>query len=261
MRNGSPMRFALANELSDDEDDADLSGLNILALMFRKIKGDLNISQRVWSTMMTRYLKDPRNEVTQTSRGRSSERSNLNRALAAPGMTFKNFVKGLRLLDPLEVQLLLELDFPDGSRYFHKTTINQEALYMHFHNERYPDRQNVLATMFRAIKNTMGIGEEKWRELMQAYLDNPMNGFVEYHETKEGVVTKVTDGSKRSSERSNLTRGLGNPDMTIRVFTKGLKVINPANIKLTTRLEFVNGRHSTHTVSVLGSALVAVGDD
>jgi hypothetical protein len=254
------MRFALGMEFHD-EDDTDVSGLNILALMFRKIKGDLNISSRVWSTMMTRYLKDPRNEVTQTSRGRSSERSNLTRALGAPGMTFKNFVKGIRLLDPKEVQLILELEFPDETRVRHTTTINQEALYMHFHNEKYPERQNVLATMFRAVKNVMGIGEEKWRELMQAYLDNPANGFVELYEAESGVKTKVTDSGKRSSERSNLTRGLGNPDMTIRVFTKGLKVLNPTNIHLTTKLDFGNGRTSSHTVSVVGSALVAVGDD
>lgn len=257
MRSSLPLRFALGVHLNEPEEE-NLSGMNILALMFRQIKGDLNISSRTWSLMMNNYLKDPRNEVLQTSRGRSSERSNLNRGLANPGLTFKNFMKGLRLLGPQKVTLKLDLEFNNGVNVARSVTLDEEQLYLPFHNEKYPDRQNFLATMFRDIKNALNINEEEWRKLMTAYLSNPLNGFVEVSEGEDGVVHKTTNGPKRSSERSNLTRGLSNPDMSIKVFTKGLKVLNPKQIYFKVRLEYSGGRSTSHLIHVAGNALVDV---
>ena len=257
MRSSLPLRFALGVLLNEPEEE-NISGMNILALMFRQIKGDLNISSRSWSLLMNQYLKDPRNEVLQTSRGRSSERSNLNRGLTNPGLTFKNFMKGLRLLAPQKVTMKLDLEFDNEVTVSTSVNIDEEMLYMPFHNEKYPDRQNFLATMFRNIKNTLEINDEQWRKLMSAYLNNPLNGFVETKELKGGAKSSVVNGGKRSSERSNLTRGLSNPDMSIKVFTKGLKVLNPKQIYFKVRLEYSGGRSSPHFIRVAGNALVAV---
>ena len=133
MRSSLPLRFALGVLLNEPEEE-NISGMNILALMFRQIKGDLNISSRSWSLLMNQYLKDPRNEVLQTSRGRSSERSNLNRGLTNPGLTFKNFMKGLRLLAPQKVTMKLDLEFDNEVTVSTSVNIDEEMLYIPFHN-------------------------------------------------------------------------------------------------------------------------------
>lgn len=251
MRNSLPLRFRLS-VFNEEMEEENIGELNILAMMFRKIKGDLNVSSRVWSSLMNRYLKDPRNQVLQTSRGRSSERSNVNRGLANPGMTFSNFIKGIRLFNPEEFVFNLEIELPDDITIRKMVKVNQDMLYTEYHNKKFPDRQNLLATIFRDIKNILDVNEAKWRTLMTQYLDNPQNGFL---------IDDLKKGGKRSSERSNLTRGLSNPDMSIKVFTKGIKVFNPISVTLSCNLLFHDGRFTKHVITVSGTALSAGPDE
>ncbi|QDB71199.1 hypothetical protein CPT_Moabite_169 [Serratia phage Moabite] len=248
MRPGLPLRFRTAEETHRISDHEYSGPMNLLALMFRKVKGDLAINSAMWSNLMNRYLKDPRNEVTQTSRGRSSERSNLNRGLTHPEMSIKVFIKGLRVLNPKHLKFTILLVHLDGSKTSHKVEMDPEDLYQHYHNEKYPTRLNVLHQLFLDIRKTVTPTEEDWNRAMKSYLEDPGNDFDDKNKL-------------RSSERSNVNRGLNNPDMSSKIFTKGLKVINPAQIYFTLELEFPGEQITHHEVRMEGNHLYIAGGD
>lgn len=246
MRPGIPLRFRLAEEMRQQAEHVNQGPLNLTALMFRRIKGDLNINSVLWSSRMNLYLKDPRNDIIQTSRGRSSERSNLNRGLTHPEMTITNFIKGLRVLRPLHVKFMFLLEHVDGSRTVHVEEMSEEDIYTQYHNERFPGRHNVLSKLFTEMKKTLIKDEEDWNNRFKNYLDDPVNGF---------------SGTKRGSERGNLNRGLSNPNMSIKNFTKGLKVINPARIYFSLEMTFMKDQITIHEVVMDGNHLHVQGDD
>lgn len=246
MRPGIPLRFRLAEEMRQFNDRGNQGPLNLTALMFRRIKGDLNINSVLWSSRMNLYLKDPRNEIVQTSRGRSSERSNLTRALTHSEMTITNFMKAMRVLRPLNLKFIFMLEHQNNERSVHVEEMTEEDLYTHYHNDRYPGRFNVLSRLFKQMKDKLVPDEDEWNEKFKQYLDDPVNGFL---------------GTKRGSERGNLNRGLSNPNMSIKNFTKGLKVINPSRIYFTLELEFMKDQTTVHEVVMDGNHLHVQGED
>lgn len=170
------------------------------------------------------YLKDPRCRVKQTSKSRSSEQSNLKRGLAHPGMTVKNFTKGLRVIRPLQINFKLDLEMRDGKTRSYQVNYDQDKLFSYFHNREAPDNHNFLRMLWDLIYQSFGYTEATWKKAVTRYLDNPSNNY---------------DGRKniKSSERSNLQRGLSCANMTIENFTKGLRIIDPAKITITLELE------------------------
>lgn len=245
-RRGIPARFRLAEELRRNRVNEHTGPMNLLSLMFREVRNDLSISSIFWNNRLTQYVKDPRNEVVQTSRGKSTERSNLNRELAKQEMTLHNFIRGMRVIRPINMKFILLLEHRDGSRTSHVDEIDEEDLYTHYHNEKYPTRYNVLHRLFRDIKHQVIKDEEDWSERVNKYVNDPLNGFVERN--------------RQSTERSNLNRGIRNADMSIKVFTKALKVIDPMRIYLTLELTFPGDVITLHEVRMDGRYLV-VSDD
>lgn len=247
IRPGTPLRHRQAGE-HVHMTHTDITGqLNLMALMFRRIKSNLNMNPALWSNRMNLYLKDPRNEVLQTSRGRSSERSNLNRGLTHPEMTTKNFIKALRVFHPKHVRFIFMLEDMEGQLHVFSEDIDEVDLYLPYHNVKYPERRNVLSRLFSEIRKEMVPDENDWAQRFKNYLEDPVNGFA--------------SGAKRSSERGNLNRGLSNPNMSIKNFTKGLKVINPKRIYFTVELHFSETQQSVHEVMMDGNHLNIQGDD
>lgn len=247
-RQGIPARFRLAEELRRNQVNEQTGPMNLLSLMFRQVRSDLNISSLFWANRMTQYLKDPRNAVLQTSRGKSSERSNLNRGLIQPEMTILNFVRGLRVIRPINVKFMLMIEHRDGTKSAHSEEMDENDLYTEYHNEKYPTRLNVLHRLFLDIQKYSIKNEDDWNEKIKRYLDDPANGFME-------------TGRNQSSERSNLNRGLKNPDMSIKIFTKGLKVVDPVRVYFTLELTFHPEHVTLHEVRMDGRFLNIHGDD
>jgi hypothetical protein len=85
-----------------------------------------------------------------------------------------------------------------------------------------------------------------WRELFNLYLANPENG----------IIRVDGDSDNRNSEKGNLTKALTVPNMTIKVFTKGIRILNPTSITTELELNIQGGRRiTTHTVTVITSQL------
>jgi hypothetical protein len=77
----------------------------VLSLVFRKMLYDNDINISKWNRLMNRYLNDPTNRIPKHSKGRSSVRGNLTKELMKPVMTWNNFFKGIKFLNPDKVEL------------------------------------------------------------------------------------------------------------------------------------------------------------
>ncbi len=237
-----PLRFRrLTQPEPAGEPEKDYEQVNLLSLLFRQTRADLFISSRLWSSLMSTYLKDPRSQVKQTSKARSSEQSNVKRGLAHPGMTVKNFTKGLRVIRPLQIKFKLLLELRDGVTI--KATVNydQDKLFSVFNNKEAPDNHNFLRELWDNVYTVLGFTEASWKTAVTKYLDNPINGY---------------DGRRniKSSERSNLRRGLACPNMTIENFTKAIRVLDPSKITLEMHLQLDSGAWSKHVAIMEGSS-------
>lgn len=245
-RQGISARFRMAGELRRNQVNEHTGPMNLLSLMFREIRNDLVITPMYWDIRLSQYLKDPRNGVVQTSRGKSTERSNLNRELARQEMTMHNFIRGMRVLRPIHLKFIIMLEHRDGRRTTHVDEIDEIELYTEFHNKNFPDRLNVLHRLFVDIRKASVQDESEWEKKVNAYVNDPMNGFIERN--------------RQSTEKSNLNRGIKNPDMSIKVFTKAMKVIDPQCIYFTLELTFPDDKITLHEVRMDGRFLTTSED-
>jgi len=97
----------------------DVTGPNqTLSLVFRKMLYDNDINISKWNRLMHRYLNDPTNRIPLHSKGRSSIRGNLTKELMKTDMTWKNFVKGLKFLNPDKVELNFSVEIGEEKRRY-----------------------------------------------------------------------------------------------------------------------------------------------
>jgi hypothetical protein len=100
----------------------------VLSMIFRKILADINLNPTTWSKLMKAYLDDPRNRVPQGSRARSSTRGNLNKELSKPKMTWQNFEKGIRFLNPVKARFIIKLTWRTHQTTTHEITIQHPPI-------------------------------------------------------------------------------------------------------------------------------------
>lgn len=97
-----------------------------LAKLFRRILWDLEITPKKMNTMIINYLDDPRNAISNTGKTRSTERGNIVKDLSKTEMTWKNFVKAIRILSPIRARLKIEMDWPGNKTSHHTLTLIDE---------------------------------------------------------------------------------------------------------------------------------------
>lgn len=95
-----------------------------LSRLFRQILLDVNMGKMLWSSLMDRYLKDPRNRINQTPKDISSTRGNLAKELVRPDMTWKVFNKAVRFLNPRSVKVSVTIEWHRG-----RTTVHEVPIY------------------------------------------------------------------------------------------------------------------------------------
>lgn len=204
--------------------------LNMLAKMFRAVEKSSHVKPDGRKKLMDYYTKNPKSGIKQVFRARSSEQSNLNRALTKPGMTVMVFTRGLRVYNPDTVEFILALKFFDKTtgEYTtteHVVTYDNDDLFTPYSNSKNPGRKNFLAQFWDDIQRVHPYTTDEWRAAVSRYLESP------YNDLKSRGVT-------RSSERSNLNRGLSYPNMSIRTFTKALRVMEVVSVEFTANLHF-----------------------
>lgn len=126
MKEGDSKRYLDAAIL--ERDDKGVSrATGILSSIFRKTLGELGVNATTWNKLMLNYLSDKRNRIPNNSRARSSTRGNLNKELSKANMTWRNFEKGIRFLNPLEAVFTVRLSWRNGKTTIHDIRLMGEA--------------------------------------------------------------------------------------------------------------------------------------
>lgn len=238
----TPLRYKnVHNPEPAGEPERDYDQVNLLALLYRRMKNELFLIPRRMSSMLVVYLKDPRSGIKQTSKARSSEQSNLKRGLSRPGMTVKNFTKALRVIRPLSIKFTFELELPNDVKIKSVVTYSQDKLFSVFNNKTQSFNYNFLREIWDHVYLLMDFTDATWKQAVTRHLDKPESGYADKRNLK-------------SSERSNLKRGLECANMTIENFTKALLIIEPVMIRLKVDLQLDDESHSTHMAEMEGTS-------
>lgn len=94
-----------------------------LSKLWRKILFDLNITAAQSEKLIYRYLRDARNGIASGSE-RSSARNNLSNELAKTDMTWKNLMRGMKLLRPTRARVVVYFTWPNGEVTEHEVEID-----------------------------------------------------------------------------------------------------------------------------------------
>lgn len=228
------------------------SETNILSLLFRTIKNDYNSKPETWSNFMNRYLRNERNNIPQNSTARSSEASNLNRALSSPEMPFKIFMKGMRLMNPksidfeMKIKCKKQLENGVATARTVKSSVylTNDDLYTDYHNVHFPDRYNTLRLLIDDAFKKLGIYTEEstitpfGQSLFDAYCQK---------------LADLIGAQKAKTEVNYLIKFLKNPDISVKIFSKALEVIDPEYALFTLTIHHTDDRILAHKVKLEGS--------
>lgn len=100
--------------------------------------------------------------------------------------------------------------------------------------------RGVLSRVFRKIMADVGVNTETWPRYMKHYLQDPKN--------------RIAQNSKDiSSARGNLVKELLRPEMSWKVFMKGLRFLGPKRVKLNIECEWWNGKTTVHEIPVMST--------
>lgn len=125
-KSGQTSRYSIIIDPAEDESDPVLNRFdvenpsdvfaenskkpaNTLARLFRKIVAEESISATQWSALLESYVRNPVNGVPQNSRDVTAAIGTLQRELLKSRMSWSVFRKGLNLLNPKQVDYILEM--------------------------------------------------------------------------------------------------------------------------------------------------------
>lgn len=97
---------------------------NALARLFRIVAKDHNIGYDQFSKAITKYLMREQQNAPKSKKDQSREKGNLVKELTQNSFTFKNFTKGLRVLNPVSAELTITLKWKRGVETVHSVVMN-----------------------------------------------------------------------------------------------------------------------------------------
>lgn len=136
---------------------------NAPAKLFRGVLLDAKIDRQAWDRLMRRYVTDPKNGIPNNPTKRSSERSNLNRALSKQKITWRTFRKAMSMLKPRHI--VYEVDFTWDPKL---QLPNPPPLSIEYVPQ---SRQDELCQIVRELMTQVGISPKIWDRLIERYLD------------------------------------------------------------------------------------------
>lgn len=97
---------------------------NALARLFRTILKDHQVGYDQFSKSITNYLNREQMNAPRSKKDQSREKGNLVKELSGNSLTFKNFIKGLRVLNPVSAELTITLKWRRGTETVHSIVMN-----------------------------------------------------------------------------------------------------------------------------------------
>lgn len=99
----------------------------------------------------------------------------------------------------------------------------------------------VLAALFRTILRDNGITPMRWQQLISS--DSIARKFAAKKQKEQGI-------SSRHLSTGNIGRELAQPNISWKVFTKGLGLLQIKRFKLNVQITHSDGKETIHTVAV-----------
>ena len=96
---------------------------------FFRVDQERTVLER-YNSLMNHFLHDPKNSIPQHNEGISAARGNLAKELLKPEMSWKVFVKGLRLMQVTRIEFNLSLHLANKSVLEHTETMNLGNAYV-----------------------------------------------------------------------------------------------------------------------------------
>lgn len=103
-------------------------GLSVLAKFYRNIMDQANIDLERFHALMTAWLNNPENGIPKDVKTRSFVRGNLTKALSEPDMTWKTFIKGLLLMEPITIELRVRVTVQNKTGREKLTTLESNLI-------------------------------------------------------------------------------------------------------------------------------------
>lgn len=111
-------------ELLASEDKKVNAARNPLARLWRLVLYENNIQHGAFDSAINRYLERLQNHVKQTNKEQHREKGNLVKELSNDALTFKNFIKGMQVLNPAKVKLTIDIQWQRGRTTRHSVDID-----------------------------------------------------------------------------------------------------------------------------------------
>ena len=97
------------NDLLEHENKKIYEAHGVLARLYRQILFETRVTPRHMDRLLQLWVADPRNAIPDDGKSRSTERGNLIRELSSRDLTWRVFLKGIRLLRPIDIHLEVHL--------------------------------------------------------------------------------------------------------------------------------------------------------
>lgn len=186
-----------------------------LAELFRTIQYDLGISGPRMEVLISEFIINEKRNLPDNRVARFLVRGNIRRELERPSMTFKVFVKMLKIIGVKRMDFGVELDFgPDKPTQKHSVHVD-----MKYHSSKSLDEDDdkqtvnvVMSSLWNHIKESQGYTPEQFDKLLGDFIA------AERRKIKDKRIAKLFT-------KGNVKRELEKPAMTFKVFMKGLRVI------------------------------------
>jgi hypothetical protein len=99
-----------------------------LAKLYRQILADINMNSTKMNDLIRKWLDDPRNNIPKDKKMQSSERGNRVKEMAREDMTWRVFLRNLRILSPVKVELQVRMHWQWGRITAHTIDIHMSDM-------------------------------------------------------------------------------------------------------------------------------------
>lgn len=201
-----------------------------LAELFRTIQYDLGIGGPRMEVLISEFIIAEKRTIPDNRVSRFLVRGNIRRELERPSMTFKVFIKMLKIIGVKMMNFGVGLEFNNDKEYQeHCVELNLKA-HTNKSIQLSDDQHSVsssLTHLWEKIRNHQNYTEEQFDELLATFIR------VERKKIEDKRVAKLFT-------KGNVKRELEKPSMTFKVFIKGLRVLGVKRVKLFVTIQRTN---------------------
>lgn len=207
---------------------------SILSALYRSILNDIGIDESRFTVLVFKYVR----KVTPAEEQKeiSSIRANARKELMKSTMTWKVFIKGLRILNIRKLDIGIDLKLRQGD--VREIAVKRGLILDPTFAKEPGDMDKVdqvISTLFHDILFQLSINTRRFNELIRDYI------------IRANIPTNLKEVS---NTRGSLKKELMKPSMSWKVFNKGMLFLNVSRFDIGVKLYHTNGKVTTHYRSV-----------